>query len=106
MGLYVQQRDLYTSKAASEITSETYYVGDIKELTTFLRGSPSTTTIQGSNAEGRSTAIAETSWSDLTTVLFVSGDGAQMVNIQPGFRWLRCLRSETTEVVLNGRTDW
>ena len=103
MGLYTVQRDLYTSKAVSDITSEVHFVGDIKELTVFLRGSPSTTTIQGSNAEGFGTAIASTAWSALTTVISPSPD---IVNIEPGWRFIRCQRSETTEVVLSGRVDF
>lgn len=103
MGMYTAYRSLYTTKAASAITSEIYNVQDFKEMTLFLRGSPSTTTVQGSNADGRSSAIPETSWSALTTVISPAPD---MLNIEPGFRWLRCLRSETTEVILNGRVDW
>lgn len=97
MGFYNLRRSVYTSKGASEITSEVLWTGDANELTVFLRGSPSTTTIQASNADGRDTTIAETSWSVLTTVISPSPD---MLNIEPGFRWFRCLRSETTEVVV------
>jgi hypothetical protein len=103
MGMYTTTRSLYTTKTASELTSEIYNVQDIKELTVFLRGSPSTTTIQGSNADGRTSAIPETSWSVLTTNIL---PGPDMLNIEPGFRWLRCIRSETTEVILSGRVDW
>ena len=98
MARYSLRRDLYTSKTASEITSEVVWVGDADEITAFLRGSPSTTTLQSSNANGRDESIAETSWSVLTTVISPSPD---MLNIEPGFRWLRALRSQTTELVLN-----
>lgn len=91
------RRDLYASKAASAITSEVFWVGDAEAISVFARGSPSTTTIQGSNAEGRTSAIGETSWSVLSTILSPSPD---MIDIESGFRWFRALRSETTELVI------
>ena len=99
------RRDLYASKAASGVTSETYRVIDAIELTLFLRGSPSTTTVQGSNADGRTVAISNTTtdWSNLTVV--ISPSPGDMLNIEPGFQYLRCLRSETTEAVLAGRNN-
>ena len=103
MGMYSFNRSLYTTKAASAITSELYRVQDAKELTLFVRGSPSTTTVQGSNAVGAFSAIPETSWSVLTTIV---SSATNLLNIEPGFQWIRCLRSETTEVILNGRVDW
>ncbi len=93
----VVRRDLYGTKTASEVTSEIYWVGDAISINLFLRGSPSTTTVQGSTANGRDAAIAETSWSDLTVVVSPSPD---MLDIQPGFGWIRGLRSETTEMTL------
>ena len=102
-GHVVVRRDLYTSKSAnsvSGITSEVYPVYDAHSISLFLRGSPSTTTVQISNAIGSTVAIPETSWSVATVNLSPAPD---MVDIEPGFRWMRCLRSETTEVVLNIR---
>lgn len=100
MGLYTVRRDLYNSKTASEITSETVWVGDFNEMTLYIEGSASTTTVQGSNADGRDSAIPAASWSLLTRVIT---PGPDMLNIEPGFRWLRALRSETTAVVLAGK---
>lgn len=98
MGRFVTtRRDLYTSKAASVITSETFWTGDAEAISVFARGSPSTTTLQGSNAEGRTATIAENSWSNLSTILSPSPD---MIDIESGFRWFRALRSETTELVI------
>ena len=96
------RRDLYASKTASGITSETYQIWDAVEVTLFLRGSPSTTTVQGSNADGANVDITNTTtdWSDLTSVISPSPD---MLNIEPGFGYIRLLRSETTETVLAGR---
>ena len=92
-------RDLYGSKAASVITSETYHVASADEITLFLRGSPSTTTVQGTNAEGLETDLTNTTadWSTLTVVV---APGPDLLNIEPGFTYIRCLRSETTEVRL------
>ena len=101
MGTY--RRDIYTSKAASDITSETVWVGDAETLTLFLRGSPSTTSVQMSLADGRSAAIPETSWSDVTQITSPSPD---LIDIEPGGRWLRTLRSETTEVVVSMQQPW
>lgn len=89
-------RDLYGTIAASGITSETYGISGFHDgFTLQVVGSPSTTTVRGSNDEGRTAAVA--TWSTLTTVI-----GAGMFNIEPGFRWLQCQRSETTNVVISG----
>ena len=92
------RRDLYNSIAASGVTSEVYYCGDAFTVSLFLRGSPSTTTIQLSNADGKSSVIAEASWSNASTVV---GPSPDMLDIQSGFRWIRCLRSETTEATIH-----
>lgn len=90
------RRDLYTSIAASGVTSETYNVEGFHDgFTLQLVGSPSTTTVRGSNDDGRTAAI--TNWSTLTTII-----GAGQFNIDPGFRWLQCQRSETTNAILSG----
>lgn len=95
-------RDLYSSKAASGFTSETYNVADADEVTLFLRGSPSTTTVQGTNADGRETDLTNTltDWSVLTVVV---APGPDLLNIEPGFQYIRCIRSETTEVRLSAK---
>ena len=92
------RRDLFAAGATSDVTSEIYFAGDAASVSLFLRGSPSTTTIQLSNATGFQSAIAETEWSNVTTVVSPAPD---MLDIQSGFRWIRCLRSETTEATLN-----
>lgn len=99
MGHYTVQRDLYSSKDASGVTSECFNVADAGSISFFIRGSPSTTTIQGSNDDGRTTDLTNTTadWSNLSTVISPSPD---MIDIEAGFRWVRCLRSETTEVLL------
>lgn len=102
MGWFVK-RDLYDSiedsLATSGITSEVYNVEGFHDAFTLqVVASNSTCTVQGSNDDGRSAAI--TNWSTITTVL----DGA-MVAIDPGFAWLRCQRSNSSEpsaVILAG----
>lgn len=84
-------RDLYASKAASDITSESYWVGDADDLTLQLRGSPSTTTVQVTNVNGRTSAIDEDDWTSLVTV-----SGETVAALDTGFGWLRLQRSETT----------
>lgn len=95
--------DLYAGVAGSGVTSNVFFVGDANELTLqLLIGSTSTTTVQGSNATGFSASINEDDWSDMTTVNSSSDD---LLNIEPGFRWIRCQRSgsELSHAVLGGR---
>jgi hypothetical protein len=83
------RNDLFAS--SSLVTSAVYFVGDAEELTAFLDiDSATTCVLQGSNAQGFREAIAEDEWSTLTTMVSVSAN--QLVNIEPGFRWLRGLR--------------
>lgn len=82
--------DLYGGQG-SVITSIVYFVGDSEELTAFLDiDSATTATLQGSNAQGFRESIAEDEWSTLTTMVGVASN--QMLNIEPGFRWIRGLR--------------
>lgn len=104
MSPFSVSRDLYGSKSASDVTSELYGVQDAQEITLFIRGSPSTTTVEGTNADLLSSTLTEnttTGFSVLTTHLRASGDGASMLNVEPGFSAIRTVRSETTEVRLH-----
>ena len=87
-------RDLYNTISSGSTISETYAVASARALTIQIVGSPSTTTIQGSNDNGSTAAI--TNWSTITTV------GAGLYDIEEGFRWLRCIRSETTNAIISG----
>lgn len=90
------QRDLYSSIAASGITSEVYNVAGFQDnFTLQIVGANSVTTVQGSNDDGRT--AAPTNWSTLTTVI-----GEAMVAVDSGFRWLRCQRSVTTNAIVAG----
>jgi len=88
-------RDLFGTVAASGVTSETYNVEGMENMTIQILGSPSTTTIRGSNDNGRDAAV--TNWSTLTTVV-----GVGMIALDSGFRWLQCQRSETTNAIIAG----
>ena len=90
MGFYSTRRNLFESKAAANTLSEIAWVGDAREISLQLDGA--TQHIIGSNAEGRSSAIGATSWSTLTTMV----PSNAMLNIEPGFRWLRVYRSGST----------
>lgn len=84
------RNDLY-SAAGSDITSAVYFVGDAEELTVEIDiDSATTCRIQGSNAQGFRSAIAEDDWSTLTTAASLATN--TMLNIEPGFRWIRGLR--------------
>jgi len=87
---FTARRDLYSGKG-SDVTSQVYWVGDAKSISLFLDGG-SVQTVDGSNDDGRTSAIAERSWSTLTTLT----PDATMLDIEPGFRWIRVLRSGST----------
>ena len=95
------QFDLYAG-VGSDVTSSTYFVGDSEELTLqAIIGSASSLTIQGSNVTGFRVAIGEDDWSNLTEAAVAADD---MLNIEPGFRWLRCTRtSGLTNAIVAGR---
>lgn len=89
-------RDLFNSVGASAVTSEVYAIAGFHDgFTLQIVGSPSTTTVQGSNDRGYDATL--TNWSTLTTVI-----GAGLVNITPGFNWLRMQRSETSNAIIAG----
>lgn len=97
MGFW-RRRDIYVSKSASDVTSETYGVADIDgKISVQVIGVNSITTFQGSNATGYDVAIAEADWSGISTLI-----GAGLIEIEPGFRWIRAQRSASTQVVVAG----
>jgi hypothetical protein len=76
---------------ASARTSNLYFVGDAEELTVFLDiDSETTSRIDGSNAQGFRTAFVEDDWSVLTTMVSLAAN--ELVNVEPGFRWIRGIR--------------
>jgi len=90
MAHYAIRRDLYEAKG-SDVTSEVYWVGDARSISMWLDAS--VITVQGTNQEGRDSAIDEDNWSLLTTL---TDPDKEMLDIEPGFRWLRTLRSGST----------
>lgn len=86
----------------SDVTSNLWLAGDSDELTLqLIIGSASTVTVQGSNATGLRSSIHEDDWSNLT-VAFTSVDA--MLNIEGGFRWMRCQRtSGCSQAVVGSR---
>lgn len=100
------RNDLY-SAVGSDLTSSIYFVGDAEELTiAFDVDSTTSVEVHGSNAQGFRVAFVEDDWSTLTTV--VSATVNEILNIEPGFRWIRCVRESSTSLpsaVVAGRND-
>ena len=103
MGIYAR-RDLYesisSSLATSGMTSEVYNVEVFETLTLQMVGSIGTILVQGSNDNGRTSAIAN--WSTLTT-----DRGPGIIYLEPGFAWIRSIRSDSSNpssVMLGGWT--
>lgn len=92
MGYFVS-RDLYTTKSASEVTSEVHDVRNARTLWLQTVGSPSTTTVQFSNDGG-------TTYSTATTII-----GARSSNFSVGQQYMRLQRSETTNAVVAGQWE-
>jgi extradiol dioxygenase family protein len=87
----VKAFDLYAGAASATTQSDVFFTGDATEVTLQLKlASASTTTVEGSNVTGFRTAIAADDWSTLTTVIAAAD---QFLNIEPGFRWIRCSRA-------------
>lgn len=96
------RKDLF-GDVGSDITSSTYLVADAAEMTLELDvDSATTVVVQGTNQQGFRTAFVEADWSTLTTVVSVAAD--TMLNIEPGFRWLRVLRETASTASLAGAT--
>lgn len=93
------RQDLYAG-TGSDVTSNTFFVGDFEDLSLqLIGGSTSTTTVQLSNATGFRESISEDDWSTATTVI-TTGD---IVDIAEGPRWIRCLRtSDLSQAVIAG----
>ena len=101
MGIYAR-RDLYesisSSLATSGMTSESYNVEGMETFTLQLVGSLGTLLVQGSNDNGRTSAIAN--WSTIT-----ANQGPGISYITGGFAWVRSIRSDSSnpeKVILGG----
>lgn len=91
--MYVREHSFFTAGSSSVTTSAAYFVGDFQSYS-FEFGSASTVTLQGSNADGFTSALADADWS---TVSVVAAAGLQKV--ETGFRWIRAFRSQSTNTV-------
>lgn len=108
----------------SNVTGVPWYVGDFRQITiSITTGSAhaSRITVQGSNADGFQSSLSAAGgygnstvpawpWSHLTVIL--PSGAANIFTIDPGFRWICCVRPTATSgqtasnitVILNGRT--
>ena len=91
--MYVREHSFFTAGSSSVTTSAAYFVGDFKSFSLEF-GSASTVTVQGTNADGFTAALADNDWS---TVSVVAAAGLQKV--ETGFRWLRAFRSQSTNTI-------
>lgn len=105
--MYTRRYDLLGS-ADSAFTSRAIMVADFRDMSLSIQSSTasaSNITVQGSNAEGFATAIANATWSNLTVI---ATQGIQ--TIDPGIRWIRAIRdgiavsaASNTTVTLQGK---
>lgn len=91
--MYNRSRSLFTAGSSSLTTSAAYYVGDFTSLSVEF-GSASTVTLQGSNGDGFTTALAAADWSTLSVIA-----AAGIQKVETGFKWLRVFRSQSTNTV-------
>jgi hypothetical protein len=89
------RNDLFAG--VSGLTSNLYLTADAAELTLQVGVASATSlAIQASNVTGFRETIAETDWSTLTTVSGIAAN--DLLNIEPGFRWLRLVRESATSL--------
>lgn len=76
----------------SDATSEPFWIGDGTRGSFQIRGgtSASTTTVQFSNINARTTVLAEEHWSTDTVII-----GQGLFPFDPSARWLRCISDAT-----------
>jgi len=103
-GFYQKRVVLFdaTSANSSTFTSSSHYVGDYRQMSVTLDSFPAASrlTVQGSNDDGFRSSI--NTWSVVTTIT-----SAGIYTVDPGFRWMRGLRSSINSLIavtLEGRT--
>ena len=92
--------DVYAGLATSIVTSNLLYAPDATEITMqVIGGSASTLTLQFSNVTGpmAGAAIEEGEWSTGSTVISTNNN---FLNIEPGMRWVRGLRTSAASRVI------
>src|SRR5690606_27250183 len=81
----------------SDLTSSVYLVADAAEMTLALDvDSETSVVVQCSNAQGFRTAFVEDDWSTFTTLTSFAAN--ELVNIEPGYRWLRVIRESAVSL--------
>jgi hypothetical protein len=85
----------YTPFAVSSSTSVSnpLFTGDFTLLSVTVE-SASALTLDGSNADGLTSALASRDWSTLSVIA-----GAGTFSITPGVRWMRLQRSQSTQTI-------
>lgn len=79
--------------STSATTSNPLYSGDFTLMSVTVE-SASALTLQGTNADGLTTALAERDWSNLSVIA-----GLGTFSVTPGVRWVRLVRSQSTQTV-------
>lgn len=89
------RKDLF-GDVGSDLTSNPYLTADAAELTLdYDVDSATSFVIEASNAEGFR-GFVEDDWSNVTTISGAAANG--LVNIEPGFRWLRLIRESAASL--------
>ena len=91
--MYTREHSFFTTGSSSQTTSDPYFIGDFTSYSMEI-GAASAVTMQGSNANGFTTALAAADWS---VVSVISAAGLQKV--ETGFRWIRAIRTSSANTV-------
>lgn len=93
---YYSRRELFAGNG-SDLTSGAHNVEGMDQISVQIVGA-GTLTLQGSNDNGRTAAIAN--WSEITSG--VSSTAGGLLTVEPGFSWVRGIRSGNTLAVTVG----
>jgi hypothetical protein len=91
--VYVREHSFFTAGSSSQTTSGAYFTGDFQSYSVEI-GAASAVTLQGSNADGFTTALAEADWSTLSVIA-----AAGIQKVETGFRWARAIRTSSANTV-------
>ena len=92
--MYTRRYNMYPPGASSLTTSGAKLVADFGVMSIQVGASASTVTVQGSNADGLTSALAEADWSNIS-IMATGG----VNKIEVGFRWLRTIRTNSANSV-------
>lgn len=91
--MYTREHSFFTGLPSSMTTSAPQFVGDFQSYSIEI-GSSSVVTLEGSNADGFTAALAAPDWSVLSVIA-----AAGLQKVETGFRWIRVWRSQSTNTV-------